>query len=250
MVKEAFNISRKESSFRIIGRLEIKNANVIQTRFFDGLRVVNTLSNLVEYYLEQEFDELYLDQVMASLFDSEPLNPALPILASKKRIPLTVGGNIQKLEDAVKLFDNGADKVAINSFLFKDLSLIEKIASLFGSQAVVCNLQVVLSDGLLLSKVCGRELQALNPLSFVNDLKNVGCGEIFLGSVSSSGSLAGILPSVLDLAEKLPLSTVVYGGIGTHEHIKAVTERNISGCAVSRFVHEQMPYQLRSNSVS
>ena len=56
-------------------------------------------------------------------------------------IPVTVGGGIRKIEDAEKLFLNGADKIAINSAAVRQPSLINDLVKNFGSQAVVVSIQ-------------------------------------------------------------------------------------------------------------
>ena len=39
---------------------------------------------------------------------------------------MTVGGGINNIQQAYKLFRNGADKISINSHLYKDLNFILK----------------------------------------------------------------------------------------------------------------------------
>ena len=51
-------------------------------------------------------------------------------------IPFAVGGGLNNLRDVNLAFKNGADKVVLNSYLFGDISILNKI-----SKAMVNNQQ-------------------------------------------------------------------------------------------------------------
>ena len=51
-------------------------------------------------------------------------------------IPITVGGGIKSIDDIILLLTNGADRVSINSFAYKDIQFISKAAKKFGSSTI------------------------------------------------------------------------------------------------------------------
>ena len=65
------------------------------------------------------------------------------ILKSTKDIfiPFCVGGGIRSITDAEKLFNNGADKIAINTVGIENKELITKLIKRSGSQSIVLSIQ-------------------------------------------------------------------------------------------------------------
>ena len=62
-------------------------------------------------------------------------------------MPLTIGGGIRSFEHAAKIFDVGADKLLIGSMLHLAPDCVEKVASNYGSQAIVASLDCKLVNG-------------------------------------------------------------------------------------------------------
>ena len=100
---------------RIIPRLDIKNEKVIKGINLEGLRVVGDPLLFAKKYYDQGADELIYIDCVASLYGQNNLTEI--ILKSTKDIfiPFCVGGGIRSITDAEKLFNNGADKIAINT---------------------------------------------------------------------------------------------------------------------------------------
>ena len=57
-------------------------------------------------------------------------------------MPITVGGKIKKLSDIENRLKLCADKVAINSAAVRDKNFIDKASKEFGSQCIVCSIDV------------------------------------------------------------------------------------------------------------
>ena len=57
-------------------------------------------------------------------------------------MPLALGGGIKSLEDIKFLFRSGADKVIINSEVYKNYELINEISNLFGKQSIIISVDV------------------------------------------------------------------------------------------------------------
>src|SRR3990172_6217576 len=125
------------SLLRLIARLDIKGQNVIQGVQMEGLRVVGKPDEMAKLYAESGADEiLYMDTV-ASLYGRNQLEALLEKTCSEVFVPITVGGGIASIADARRLFNAGADKVAVNTAALKSPDLINELAGHFGSQAVV-----------------------------------------------------------------------------------------------------------------
>ena len=57
-------------------------------------------------------------------------------------IPVCVGGGIRSLKDIELALNSGADKVAINSAIVKDISLLELARKNFGASNLVVSIEV------------------------------------------------------------------------------------------------------------
>ena len=117
-----------------------------------------------------------------------PLNQAPKIQRSTDEglsyiffIPLTFGGKIRTVNDAVKRIRAGADKITLNTLLFKDKDEVKKIVKNLGTQAVVASVDYKLIDKKpIVFSNFGRENSNIFLLDFLKKLEDLGVGEIFL----------------------------------------------------------------------
>ena len=126
---------------RIIARLDIKNTNLIKSINLEGLRVIGDPNKFAKKYYEDGADELIFMDLVASLYNRNSLHDIIKQVSKDVFIPITVGGGIRSIDDALKIFDSGADKIAINTAAVKNPSLINFLAKRFGSQAVVISIE-------------------------------------------------------------------------------------------------------------
>ena len=63
-------------------------------------------------------------------------------VANEIFIPFTIGGGIRTVEDIRELLNAGADKVSLNSAAVKNPEFVKEAADMFGSQCIVCAIDV------------------------------------------------------------------------------------------------------------
>ena len=61
--------------------------------------------------------------------------------------PIVFGGGILKIEDAIKYFQNGADKISLNTLILEDFDKISKFANIFGSKSIVASIDIIKDKG-------------------------------------------------------------------------------------------------------
>ena len=68
-------------------------------------------------------DEILFLDIVATLYDRKFNYEIIRNTVKDVFLPITVGGGIKNIEDASKLIYSGADKLAINTSLFKNILL-------------------------------------------------------------------------------------------------------------------------------
>ena len=117
--------------------MDIKGPNLVKGIHMEGLRVLGTSERFADYYYKNGADELFYQDVVASLYQRNSLLELVEKTANAISIPLTVGGGIKSLDDISKLLDSAADKVSLNTSVIKDPKLIDKAAKKFGSSTII-----------------------------------------------------------------------------------------------------------------
>ena len=126
---------------RIIARLDIKNNFVIKGINLEGLRKVGTPNNLAKKYYDEGADELIYMDCVASLYERSSLEEVLKDASKNIFIPFAVGGGIRSLNDAIRMFSNGADKIAINSAAIDKPQIFGDMVQKFGGQSIMLSIE-------------------------------------------------------------------------------------------------------------
>ena len=113
---------------RIIARLDVKGPNLIKSINLEGLKVMGDPNNFAKKYYQEGADELIFMDLVASLYNRNSLHEIIKLTSKDVFIPLTVGGGIRSLEDALKIFDSGADKISINTRAIQDPKLVGSLS--------------------------------------------------------------------------------------------------------------------------
>lgn len=137
-------------------------------------------------------------------------------------MPVAVGGGIRNTEQARLLFENGADKVVLNSAFLGDPQLVTRLARLYGAQSIVASLDFrrngageaeIFIDG-------GRENTGVSLAEAVSGAARTGAGEIYLTSIDRDGTGMGYDLEALQIAFKsCDLPIIAAGGADTSDRL-------------------------------
>ncbi len=226
---------------RIIAKLDVKPPYVVKPVHFEGLRKMGSPSELAKKYYNQGADELFYIDIVSSLYQRDILFDNIEKVASELFIPFAAGGGIKSIDDFSKMFRMGADKVVINTYAVQeDPSIINKASEIFGSQAVVVNIEAKRwKNHWECYTDCGRIQSQKDVLEWVQEVEQRGAGEILLQSVDTDGRRRGF---DTELAEKVvnlvDIPVVVSSGAGSLEDIKTLIKvANPSGIAIASLLH-------------
>src|SRR5215472_13869092 len=118
---------------RIIPCLDVANGRVVKGINFVQLRDAGDPVEQAAAYDAQGADEICFLDISAAPEGRSTLVDVVARTADQVFAPLTVGGGVRSVEDAERLLDAGADKIAINTAAIRTPELITACADRFGS---------------------------------------------------------------------------------------------------------------------
>ncbi|MBN1817459.1 MAG: imidazole glycerol phosphate synthase subunit HisF [Sedimentisphaerales bacterium] len=226
---------------RIIARLDIKGPNVVKGIRYDGLRIMGKPQDLAARYYRQGADELLYIDTVASLYGRDNLTEIVQQAASEIFIPMTVGGGIRRVEDAVALLRSGADRVTVNTAAVKHPPLIKDIVSVLGSQGVVASLQVKSRPGnrweIFVDN--GREKTGMDALDWIKQVEQLGAGEALVTSVDRDGTGNGFqIDFILQALQAVTIPVIAAGGAKMPTDVVDLADRTrCDAVAVASMLH-------------
>jgi len=169
-------------------------------------------------------------------------------LSSKCFMPLTYGGGINNINTARQILKNGADKISINSYAFKNKKFISECARYFGSQSIIVSIDckkinkdyyVYINDGKTNTnvKVCDWAAEA----------ERMGAGEILLNSIDKDGAMSGFDIRLCQMVRKvLKIPLIVCGGAANSDDFEYVIKKSNphSVAAANIFQFKENSYQV------
>jgi cyclase len=141
------------------------------------------------------------------------------------------------VKDVGDLLEAGADKISINSIAVKDPSIIHTLASEFGSQCIVCAIDVRRNDVTMNHEVYvsgGRIATGLDALRWAKEVEDRGAGEILLTSMDNDGTKNGFaLDITRAISDLVNIPIIASGGAGSKEHFLDVFNKGGADAALA-----------------
>ncbi len=231
---------------RIIPRLDIKSGNLIKGINLEGLRVLGDPNKFALEYYNQNADELLFMDVVATLYGRNNLEKTIREISKDIFIPITVGGGIRNIDDASRMFENGADKIALNTAVLNNNKLLEDLVKKFGSQNIIVSIEAKnISEKLWHAYTHnGREKTNINVIDWIKKINLIGAGEILLTSIDKEGMRKGFDIKLAQEASKssnIPL--IISGGMGSLEHLKDIVNMVDAICVADALHYKRYSIQ-------
>jgi cyclase len=222
---------------RIIACLDVTGGRVVKGVQFQQLRDAGDPAELAAAHSEAGADEVVLLDISATHEKRATLVDTVRRTAQQLFIPFTVGGGIRSLDEAMAVFDAGADKISINSAALADSSLITSIAERYGSQAVI-----VAIDAKRIGPEArfeaytggGRKPTGRDAVAWAREAEQRGAGEILLTSMDRDGTGAGFdceLTRIVSETVRIPV--IASGGGGDTQTFLDVFQRGRADAALA-----------------
>ena len=226
---------------RIIPKIDIKNNYVIKGVNLEGLRKIGDPKQIVEEYYQDNADEIFILDAVASLYGRNNLYNFIKEVTKNTFIPITLGGGLRNLFDIEKALNSGADKVAINSGALINKRLIKSAVNKFGSSTIISYIEAKKINDNKWEPYFnyGREKSFLDLNDWLKKVQDDGCGEIILTSIDFEGTEKGFDIDMLEKLEKIIFRPLIFsGGCGSIEDIINIY-KNYKDCsiAISSILH-------------
>lgn len=217
---------------RIIPCLLVHKKGLVKTVQFSEGKYVGDPLNAVKIFNEKEVDEMMVLDIDATVENREPDFKLIENLASECRMPLCYGGGVKTVEQAVRIVNLGAEKVALSSNALVNMKLLDQIGSAIGVQSVVLVLDVRKRSKIFGSPVYevythrGKQKHKQDLNAVLNQLKEHSIGELVINDISNDGVMQGF---DLDLAafvhERVEVPFTFLGGAGAYSDLKKLISR-------------------------
>jgi cyclase len=229
---------------RIIPCLLVHKKGLVKTVVFNDAKYVGDPINAVKIFNEKEVDELIVLDIDATVENQPPNYEMIKNLANECRMPFCYGGGITTVEQAKKIIELGAEKIAISSAALNNPNLIKEIGDAIGVQSVVVVVDVkkrsiLLGGGYDIYTNNGKIKTKVKLHDFIDILNQIGVGEIVVNSIDNDGTMNGYDDSLISLIrEKTNFPMTVLGGAGNLDDIKMIISKYkiIGAAAGSLFV--------------
>lgn len=192
---------------------------------FSGHRYIGDPMNAIKLYSELGADELLLLDIAATKHKTILSAEFVEKVANECYMPFGVGGGIRTVEEIHRLLGAGAEKVCVNTMAMENLDIVEKSASMFGSQSIVVSIDVKKDffGRYRIFSNCGQKRTKHDLETLIKRLESSGVGEIFLNSIDRDGVMAGYDE---DLVKRISYLTnvpvIACGGAGRLADLQSV----------------------------
>lgn len=206
---------------RVIPCLDVKDGRVVKGVNFVSLRDAGDPVECAKTYNLSGADELVFLDITATIESRGTTVEMARRVANEVFIPFTIGGGIRTVEDIRELLNAGADKVSLNSAAVKNPGFIKEASDMFGSQCIVCAIDVKsresgFASGYEVVIAGGTKPTGIDALEWAKKAVALGAGEILLTSMDRDGTKAGYDNTITAMiSENVSVPVIASGGAGT-----------------------------------
>lgn len=246
---------------RLIFSLIYNAGAFMQSRNFRLQRVgdINWLERNYKFQkISFSLDELIVVDATKGNKDIKKFSEVVKRLVNDVFIPVAAGGGIRQLEDAELLFNNGADKVILNSALYETPELAKSIIEKYGAQSLVASVDYKLVDDTPVVYIKdGTQPISMRLCEYLIFLQALGVGEILLNSIQQDGTGFGYdLATIQEYGQSISVPLLIMGGAGNERHLlDGLKQGGVSGVVTANlfnFIGNGLPnarkYMLENNA--
>ena len=225
---------------RLIPCLDVRDGRVVKGVRFQGLRDAGDPAERAARYERDGADEIVVLDVSATPEGRRTQADTVRAVRAVLSIPLTVGGGVRAADDARRLLEAGADKVAVNTAAVERPALVGIIAGRFGRQCTVVAIDAARGeDGWEVVTRSGRARTGRDAVAWAREVVTLGAGEILLTSWDRDGTRTGYdLDLVEAVASAVDVPVIASGGASDETHLAAAVRAGADAVLAASIFHD------------
>jgi len=215
--KRAGDNNRGDLAIRVIPCLDVDRGRVVKGTNFQNLRDAGDPVELARRYCDEGADELVFLDITATCDFRPTVVELASRVAAAVNIPFTIGGGVRSADNARRLLEAGADKVAVNSAAVARPELLEEMSLQLGAANTVCAIDARRDrDGWTVLTRGGRNDARCNAIAWAERAVWLGAGELLVTSHDRDGTSAGFDTELLaEIKRRVSVSLIASGGGGS-----------------------------------
>ena len=232
---------------RIIGVLNIKGDQVVQSFGYNKYLPQGKIENFIENLNRWQIDEILINDIDRS---KKNLGPNIKLLKSisslKCSTPIIYAGNINNSKDAIDVIKHGADRIVIGNLFFKNYDEIKNISNSLGSSTLILSLSLIFKNKkLFVNDYVKRKIIQFEKKKIINLKKYVS--ELLLIDTYNEGYENSFNEKIIIeiLKSKIYMPKILFGGISNSNQIfKLIKYNNITAIGIGNFLnYKEHAYQ-------
>jgi len=231
-------------ALRVIPCLDVAAGRVVKGVNFADLKDSGDPVELAKDYYLQGAGELTFLHVTAATENRSTTLDMVTSCAEQVFIPLTVGGGIRSLADVTALLTAGADKISVGSAGVSNPELLREISSAHGNQILVISLDLKRGDspsGFVVTTHGGRKTTELDGLAWVQQVQELGAGELLVNSIDADGTQDGFDLELIELIKRQSsVPVIASGGAGSLEHFVEAAQAGADAVLAASVFHNRV----------
>ena len=201
----------------------------------------------LDFWIEKGAKRLHfvdLDGAWGSNKNKELLNKM--ILKASGLVKIQIGGGIRSIDDALKLIENGVDRVIIGTLAVKNPEKIEQLAKKIGSEHIIVALdykdEKIATHG-------WTEQTNKDPFLFGKEIEKLGAGFVLFSSVEADGAFTGPdFKNIEKMVNSVNIPVYAAGGVRNEEDIIQLKRIGAHGVIVGKAFYEfKLPFSIMKN---
>ena len=224
---------------RLIGVITVLNGWAVQSFGYKKYLPLGKPTVIAQNLENWGVDEIFIQCIDRSINNNGPDFNLLDSIADLSlSTPLTYGGGISSLEDAVNAIKTGCERISLDYLIHTQISEIELISKRLGSQALIASIPVFLKKNKLFWFNYKNNTFKDNFDAIENICSSNFISEIFLIDKNNEGYINSFDKKIIKLFPINNIPLILFGGITDIKEIKNFfNKENISSVAIGNFLN-------------
>lgn len=161
---------------------------------------------------------------------------AVKRICASVNVPVQQGGGIRTMEDVDEVIALGVSRVIIGTAAIKNPELVKEAVKKYGEKIAVgidAKNGYVATDG-------WTRVSDKTALELAKEMEAIGVKTVIYTDIATDGTLQG--PNVEQMAlmaEKTGLNVIASGGVGSEEHLDALSKTGVEGVIVGKALYTE-----------